>query len=53
VTLSVYDTRMANIVGTRLDKVKVIDYVEYVQDTGDSPPPVTESKTVAKDEVLF
>tara|TARA_B110000211_G_scaffold201258_1_gene232720 strand:+ start:4289 stop:4822 length:534 start_codon:yes stop_codon:yes gene_type:complete len=53
VTLSVYDTRMANIVGTRLDKVKVIDYVEYVQDTGDSPPPVTESKTMAKDEVLF
>lgn len=53
VTLSVYDTRMANIVGTRLDKVKVLEHIEYVSDMGDSPPPVTESKTVAKDEVLF
>jgi len=53
VTLSVYDTRMANIVGTRLDKVKVLEHIEYVSDMGDSPPPVTESKTVAEDEVLF
>tara|TARA_R100000544_G_scaffold18477_1_gene8829 strand:+ start:233 stop:736 length:504 start_codon:yes stop_codon:yes gene_type:complete len=53
VTLSVYDTRMANIVGTRLDKVKVLKHIEYVSDMGDSPPPATESKTVAEDEVLF
>ncbi len=53
VTLCVYDTSRKDIVGTRLDKVKVMELVEYVPDTGESPPPVTESKTVAKDEVLF
>ena len=42
VELSVYDTSRPNIVGTRLDKVKVVDHVAYVADTaGDdaSPPP--------------
>jgi hypothetical protein len=54
VELSVYDTSRPNIVGTRLDKVKVIDHVAYVADTaGDeaSPPPVVESEK--QSEVLF
>ena len=54
VELSVYDTSRPNIVGTRLDKVKVIDHVAYVPDTtGDeaSPPPVVESEK--QSEVLF
>ena len=54
VELSVYDTSRPNIVGTRLDKVKVLDHVVYVADTaGDeaSPPPVVESEK--QSEVLF
>ena len=54
VELSVYDTSRPNIVGTRLDKVKVIDHVTYVADTaGDdaSPPPVAQEET--QSEVLF
>ena len=54
VELSVYDTSRPNIVGTRLDKVKVINHVAYVADTaGDeaSPPPVVESEK--QSEVLF
>jgi len=54
VELSVYDTSRPNIVGTRLDKVKVIDHVAYIADTaGDeaSPPPVVESEK--QSEVLF
>jgi hypothetical protein len=53
VLLSVYDTRMKNIVGTRLDKVKVLDHVEYVGNpVGEtaSPPPTGEKE---KGEVLF
>ena len=53
VLLSVYDTSKPNIVGTRLDKVKVLEHVEYVRDEGDSPPPSTDSKPVAGNEVLF
>ena len=54
VELSVYDTSRPNIVGTRLDKVKVVDHVAYVADTaGDdtSPPPVAKEET--QSEVLF
>ena len=54
VELSVYDTSRPNIVGTRLDKVKVIDHVAYVADTaGDdaSPPPVAQEEK--QSEVLF
>jgi hypothetical protein len=54
VELSVYDTSRPNIVGTRLDKVKVLDHVVYVADTaGDeaSPPPAVESEK--QGEVLF
>ena len=45
VELSVYDTSRPNIVGTRLDKVKVVDHVAYIADTaGDdtSPPPAAQ-----------
>ena len=54
VELSVYDTSRPNIVGTRLDKVKVVDHVAYIADTaGDdtSPPPVAKEET--QSEVLF
>ena len=54
VDLSVYDTSRPNIVGTRLDKVKVIDHVAYIADTaGDetSPPPVVQEEK--QSEVLF
>jgi len=54
VELSVYDTSRPNIVGTRLDKVKVVDHVAYIADTaGDdtSPPPAAQEET--QSEVLF
>ena len=54
VELSVYDTSRPNIVGTRLDKVKVVDHVAYIADTaGDdtSPPPAAKEET--QSEVLF
>jgi len=54
IELSVYDTSRPNIVGTRLDKVKVVDHVTYIADTaGDdtSPPPAAQEET--QSEVLF
>ena len=54
VELSVYDTSRPNIVGTRLDKVIVVDKVDYVKDdSGDvaSPPPAVEKEK--ESEVLF
>ena len=53
VELYVYDTSRPNIVGTRLDKVTVIDKVDYVQDTGsgDTSPPVSVDNK--QSEVLF
>ena len=54
VELSVYDTSRPNIVGTRLDKVIVVDKVDYVKDdSGDvaSPPPAVEKEK--QSEVLF
>ncbi len=51
IELSVYDTSRPNIVGTRLDKVKVVDHVAYVADTaGDdaSPPPAAQEENKAK-----
>ena len=44
---------MSGIVGTRLDKVKVLEHVEYVPDSDDSPPSDTQSEPVAGNEVLF
>ena len=47
---------MKSIVGTRLDKVTVIDHVEYISpQDDDSPSPVLEKPVVAatEDSVLF
>lgn len=49
VTLSVYDTSRKAIVGTRLDKVKVLVHKEYDPDAEDeddapAPPPKTQGK---------
>jgi len=53
VLLSVYDTRMKNIVGTRLDMVKVVDHVEYVGNTAtETTSPPIAAKT-QEGEVLF
>ena len=54
VELSVYDTSRPNIVGTRLDKVKVLNHVEYVRDTaGESASPPPADTTKEQGEVLF
>ena len=56
VTLSVYDTSRKGIVGTRLDRIKVINHVEYQPEDADEvvppPPPRVVSDNSAK-EVLF
>lgn len=52
VELSVYDTSRPNIVGTRLDKVTVVDKVDYIRDTaGETTSPPTAAKQ--EGEVLF
>ena len=53
VLLSVYDTKMKSIVGTRLDAVTVLDHVQYVPDTvsDDTSPSVTADNK--QSEVLF
>ena len=43
VTLSVYDTSRKAIVGTRLDRVKVIEHVEYKAPDDDDDEPVVSS----------
>ena len=56
VTLSFYDTSRKGIVGTRLDRIKVINHVEYQPEDEDEvappPPPRVVSNNSAK-EVLF
>ena len=56
VTLSVYDTSRKGIVCTRLDRIKVINHVEYQPEDEDEvvppPPPRVVSDNSAK-EVLF
>ena len=56
VTVSVYDTSRKGIVGTRLDRIKVINHVEYQPEDEDEvvppPPPRVVSDNSAK-EVLF
>jgi hypothetical protein len=56
VILSVYDTKMKSIVGTRLDIVKVLTLVEYVPDDGDieiASVPTAESPALDNSEVMF
>lgn len=57
VTLTVYDTSRKNIVGTRLEKVKVIEHIPYVPDEDDddededeapAPKPKAKAKPKAK-----
>lgn len=52
VTLSVYDTSRKAIVGTRLDKVKVIEHVPYEPaddaEEDEAPPPKAQAKTPPK-----
>lgn len=54
VVLSVYDTSRKAIVGTRLEKVKVLEHVEYNPDADDdeddAPPPKTTPKASPKSE---
>lgn len=51
IVLSVYDTSRKNIVGTRLDKVKVIDLVKYARDDDDDDVQQEAPKAKAKAEV--
>ena len=55
VIVSVYDTKMKSIVGTRLDKVKVLKHVEYQAPNDDiqSVPPPTDSPALEDSEVMF
>ena len=56
VTLSVYDTSRKGIVGTRLDRIKVINHVEYQpedEDAGVPPPPPSVVSDNSAKEVLF
>jgi len=56
VILSVYDTKMKSIVGTRLDKVTVIKHLEYVSpddDVQEVAPRPTESAPLEDSEVMF
>jgi hypothetical protein len=53
IELSVYDTSRPNIVGTRLDKVIVVDKVDYVRDTAEESSPTTAAKVETQGEVLF
>jgi len=51
VHLAVYDTKRRDIVGTRLDKIKVLDLVRYVSEASDTIPP--PQAVVAEESVLF
>ena len=55
VIVSVYDTKMKSIVGTRLDKVTVLKHVQYESPDDDvqSVPPPTESAPLEDSEVMF
>lgn len=52
VVLSVYDTSRKSIVGTRLDKVKVLEHKEYIPDADDedeAPAPKAATSKEVKD----
>lgn len=63
VVLSVYDTSLKNIVGTRLEKVKVVEHIPYVppedeedEDDEELPKPKPKANTkesVPDDEIPF
>ena len=57
VTLSVYDTRRKSIVGTRLDRVKVLEHVpppsNDEDDVATMPPPQKLKVVQGEEEVPF
>ena len=55
VHLSVYDIPKYQNVGTRLEKVKVLEHVEYIQPQtdGDVPPSTKKPSKKTSEEVLF
>tara|TARA_R110000772_G_scaffold59297_3_gene134251 strand:- start:8018 stop:8527 length:510 start_codon:yes stop_codon:yes gene_type:complete len=57
VDLIVYDTKMKNIVGTRLEAVTVLEHVKFIRpDDGDAidmPSPASTSKATVDDAILF
>ena len=55
VHLSVYDIPKYQNVGTRLEKVKVLEHVEYIQpqNDGDVPPSTKKPSKKTSEEVLF
>jgi hypothetical protein len=63
VILSVYDTSRKNIVGTRLEKVKVVVHKEYIPDDDEeeeeapapkaAPPKAAAKKAILEDEIPF
>ena len=57
VTLSVYDTSRKSIVGTRLDRVKVLEHVKPPSDDDDEvvamPPPQKLKVVQGEEEVPF
>tara|TARA_R110000772_G_scaffold239230_1_gene351272 strand:- start:253 stop:585 length:333 start_codon:yes stop_codon:yes gene_type:complete len=53
VHLSVYDTKRKDIVGTRLDKVKVLDIVHFEPDDVEEVTVPPTQPVVADDAILF
>tara|TARA_R110000823_G_scaffold233637_1_gene360004 strand:- start:67 stop:567 length:501 start_codon:yes stop_codon:yes gene_type:complete len=54
VNLTVYDTKMKNIVGTRLESVHVLEHNKYIPDMDEEVAPSSDTKQAAvSDEILF
>lgn len=57
VVLSVYDTSRKNIVGTRLDKVRVVEHVPYIpnddDDAVEAAPAPTKKQEQFEDDIPF
>jgi len=54
VTLAVYDTSRKSIVGTRLEKVKVVEHKAYdpdAEEEDDTPPATTKAKAPVKEDL--
>lgn len=51
VILSVYDTSRKNIVGTRLEKVRVVEHVKYEREEDDATPQANQEAPVKEPEL--
>lgn len=51
VILSVYDTSRKNIVGTRLEKVRVVEHVKYDREEEDATPTAKQAAPVKEPEL--